>query len=74
VNGTIIVYGGFFSSNDIPYNTPAKETIAMLDIYTLVWSIPPFDSRSENLIPKLAFHTASVMKTIMYIAFGKFAP
>ncbi|CAB4416564.1 unnamed protein product [Rhizophagus irregularis] len=72
MDGKIIVYGGFFSSDGIPYNLPAKEPIAMLDVNTLVWSIPTFDIRENNPIPNLAFHTATVVNTIMFIAFGNF--
>ncbi|CAB4495219.1 galactose oxidase [Rhizophagus irregularis] len=72
MHGKIVIYGGFFSSSDIQNNLPAKETIAMLDVNTLVWSIPEFDARVDNPIPKLALHTATVMGEIMYIAFGNF--
>ncbi|CAB5391161.1 unnamed protein product [Rhizophagus irregularis] len=72
MDGKIIIYGGFFSSDDTSYNLPARETIAMLDVNTLVWSIPAFDLRENNPIPKLAFHTATAVNTIMFIAFGNF--
>ncbi|CAB4386952.1 unnamed protein product [Rhizophagus irregularis] len=71
IDGKIVIYGGFFSSDDIQY-IPAKETIAMLDVNTLVWSIPEFDARVDNPIPKLALHTATVMGEVMVIAFGNF--
>ncbi|CAB4495226.1 galactose oxidase [Rhizophagus irregularis] len=72
INGKIVIYGGFFSSADTPYNIPAKKTIAMLDVNTLVWSIPNFDIRKENLIPNLAFHSGTAVGTVMLIAFGNF--
>ncbi|RGB29337.1 hypothetical protein C1646_672541 [Rhizophagus diaphanus] len=72
IEGKIVIYGGFFSSDDTPYRIPAKKTIAMLDVNTLVWSIPNFDIREENLIPNLAFHTGTAVGTVMLIAFGNF--
>jgi hypothetical protein len=44
----------------------------MLDVNTLVWSLPTFDIRKDNVIPNLAFHTATAVNTMMLIAFGKF--
>uniref|UniRef100_U9THF6 Galactose oxidase n=1 Tax=Rhizophagus irregularis (strain DAOM 181602 / DAOM 197198 / MUCL 43194) TaxID=747089 RepID=U9THF6_RHIID len=65
----IIVYGGLYYNDDIPYGIPSKETIAMLDITTLVWSIPPLEN--FNNIPKLAFHSAKlVYDAAMIITFG----
>ncbi|RGB27316.1 hypothetical protein C1646_674080 [Rhizophagus diaphanus] len=66
----IIVYGGLYYNDDIPYGIPSKETIAMLDITTLVWSIPPLEN--FNNIPKLAFHSAKlVYDAAMIITFGQ---
>ncbi|PKY49270.1 galactose oxidase [Rhizophagus irregularis] len=72
MDGKIVIYGGYFSSGDIQYKLPAKETIAILDVNTLVWSIPEFDARIDNPIPKLFLHTATEMGEIMVIAFGNF--
>ncbi|GBC05063.1 hypothetical protein RclHR1_00600026 [Rhizophagus clarus] len=72
LNGKIIIYGGFYTSADTPYNIPAKETIAMLDVNTLVWSLPTFDVRKHNEIPNLAYHTATLVGTVMIISFGNF--
>lgn len=46
----------------------------MLDVKTLVWSKPTFDIRKANVIPNLAFHTATATGTMMIVAFGKFTP
>ncbi|CAB5193731.1 unnamed protein product [Rhizophagus irregularis] len=68
-SGKIIVYGGLYYNNDIPYGIPSKETIAMLDITTLAWSIPPLEN--FNNIPKLAFHSANLLYDVaMIITFG----
>ncbi|CAB4416566.1 unnamed protein product [Rhizophagus irregularis] len=61
IDGKIVIYGGRFSSDDIQYKLPAKETIAILDVNTLVWSIPEFDARIDNPIPKLFLHTATAI-------------
>lgn len=69
-SGKIIVYGGLYYNDDIPYGIPSKETIAMLDITTLVWSIPPLEN--FNNIPKLAFHSANLLYDVaMIITFGE---
>ncbi|POG76550.1 hypothetical protein GLOIN_2v1838068 [Rhizophagus irregularis DAOM 181602=DAOM 197198] len=72
IDGKIVIYGGFFSSDDIQNKLPAKETIAILDVNTLVWSIPEFDARVDNPIPKLFLHTATAVGEVMFIAFGNF--
>ncbi|RGB23700.1 hypothetical protein C1646_774135 [Rhizophagus diaphanus] len=72
MHGKIVIYGGVFSPNDMQYNLPAKETIAMLDVNTLVWTIPEFDARENNPIPKLFLHTATAIGNSMFIAFGNF--
>lgn len=59
-----------YYNDDIPYGIPSKETIVMLDITTLVWSIPPLEN--INSIPKLAFHSAKlVYDAAMIITFGE---
>ncbi|RIA84955.1 hypothetical protein C1645_741948 [Glomus cerebriforme] len=67
VDDKIYVYGGFFSSNDTSYDLPAKETLAILDSTTLVWSIPSLQNPN---IPNLAYHTATIVNTLMIISFG----
>ncbi|RIA84944.1 hypothetical protein C1645_831518 [Glomus cerebriforme] len=67
VDGKICIYGGSYSSDVTPYPIPPKETIAMLDTITLVWSIPSF---TDPHVPNLAFHTATLLFKTMYVAFG----
>ncbi|RIA84950.1 hypothetical protein C1645_831525 [Glomus cerebriforme] len=66
-DGKIFIYGGLFSSNDLPYKVSAKETIATLDTITFVWSIPALN---DTNVPKLAYHTATLMYKFMIITFG----
>ena len=61
VKGKIYIYGGM-------YITDTKETFAMLDISTLVWSIPPLENPN---VPNLVYHTATLVDKLMFIAFGK---
>jgi hypothetical protein len=66
----IIIYGGLYYNDDTPYGIPSKETIAILDTITLVWSIPPLEDIND--IPKLAFHSANMFsETKMLVAFGE---
>ncbi|RIA99294.1 hypothetical protein C1645_730923 [Glomus cerebriforme] len=67
-NGKIYVYGGMYYNADTLFDLPPKETLVMLDTTTLVWSTPPINGTTD--IPKLAYHTASLLHSIMIIAFG----
>jgi len=67
-NGKIFVYGGVYFNDDTSYSMAAKGTIFMLDVITLVWSVPPL---KDTNIPKLAYHTATLYKATMIVAFGK---
>ncbi|GES78856.1 hypothetical protein GLOIN_2v1878605 [Rhizophagus clarus] len=66
-NGKIYVYGGSYYTSETAFDMPAKETFAMLDVVTLVWSIPPLNGTD---IPALAYHTASLKGPAMFISFG----
>jgi hypothetical protein len=48
--------------------TDIKETMAVLDVTTLVWSIPPLENPN---VPKLVYHTATLVDKLMFITFGK---
>ncbi|PKY55046.1 galactose oxidase [Rhizophagus irregularis] len=62
VEDKICIYGGIYSP---------KETIAMLDTTTLVWTIPQFNNPKAPKLPNLVYHTATMKDNYnMFIAFG----
>ncbi|CAB4495217.1 unnamed protein product [Rhizophagus irregularis] len=66
-DGKIYVNGGTYFNADTSYDLPAKESFVMLDIMTLVWSVPAYNSTGA---PKLAYHTASLKGALLILAFG----
>jgi hypothetical protein len=63
VDAKICIFGGIY----LNYYSP-KEPIAMLDVVTLVWTIPQF----KVPVPNLVYHTATMVgKYAMFVAFGK---
>ncbi|RIA79221.1 hypothetical protein C1645_841232 [Glomus cerebriforme] len=64
----IFVYGGAYFNNDTLYKLPPNETFVMLDTTTLVWAIPSINDTTD--VPKLAYHTATLLYDIMIVAFG----
>ncbi|CAB5393951.1 unnamed protein product [Rhizophagus irregularis] len=64
--GKICIFGGIFNES-----FPAV-TIAMLDTNTLEWSRPPFKNPRRPYIPlpRLVYHTATLIDNRMFVAFG----
>ncbi|CAB5325243.1 unnamed protein product [Rhizophagus irregularis] len=66
VEGKICIFGGSFN------NSSPTEPIAMLNTSTLEWSIPHFKNPRSNMqnLPKLVYHTATLVDKRMLVAFG----
>ncbi|RIA95404.1 hypothetical protein C1645_734026 [Glomus cerebriforme] len=67
IDGKICIFGGTFKTVNMLYAMPPVVSIAMLDTSTLIWSIPPL---KDPNVPKLAFHSATLIDKIMLLAFG----
>jgi hypothetical protein len=66
VDAKICIFGGIY----LNYLSP-KEPIAMLDVVTLVWTIPQFKNPKRPNLPNLIYHTATLIDKRMLLAFGK---
>ncbi|RIA95405.1 hypothetical protein C1645_734027 [Glomus cerebriforme] len=67
IDGKICIFGGTVKTANMLYAMPPVVPIAMLDTSTLTWSTPPL---KDPNVPKLAYHSATLIDKIMLLAFG----
>ncbi|PKC16601.1 galactose oxidase [Rhizophagus irregularis] len=75
IGNKICIYGGVH--NAITVLISATPTIALFDTSTFIWSTPQLENINtpkliDTNIPKLAYHTATLIDNIMFVAFGNF--
>ncbi|CAB4373234.1 unnamed protein product [Rhizophagus irregularis] len=74
IGNKICIYGGVHNATIL---TSATPTIALFDTNTFIWTTPQLENINtpkliDTNIPKLAYHTATLIDDIMFVAFGNF--
>lgn len=67
IGDKICVYGGRRFVKGVPDVVSPINPIALLDTTTLTWSVPLLEDPN---IPKLVYHSATLIDKLMLIAFG----
>ncbi|RGB30666.1 hypothetical protein C1646_793291 [Rhizophagus diaphanus] len=75
IGNKICIYGGVH--NSIPVLASATPTIALFDTNTFIWTTPQLENINtpkliDTNIPKLTYHTATLIDNMMFVTFGNF--